>query len=59
VVVAYPDEHVHDVFVKLGTRDVGRVPVVDRRNPKKLLGVLRRHDVLTAYAKTIRRQPGQ
>jgi CIC family chloride channel protein len=53
VVVAYPDEFIHDVFVKLGSRDVGRIPVVERRNPKRLLGVLRRHDVLTAYAKTI------
>jgi CIC family chloride channel protein len=59
VVVAYPDDYIHDVFVKLGSRDVGRIPVVDRRNRKHLLGVLRRHDVLTAYSKTIRRQPRQ
>jgi CIC family chloride channel protein len=57
VVVAYTDELIHDVMVKLGRHDVGRVPVVDRRNPRRLLGVLRRHDVLTAYSKTIRRQP--
>jgi CIC family chloride channel protein len=54
VVVAYPDEHIHDVFVKLGTRDVGRIPVVDRNNPKRLLGVLRRHDVVAAYGRAIR-----
>jgi CIC family chloride channel protein len=59
VVIAYPDEHIHDVFVKLGTREVGRVPVVKRSNPKRLLGVLQRHDVLTAYAKAIRRRPRQ
>jgi CIC family chloride channel protein len=57
VVVAYTDEYIHDVFVKLGSRDIGRIPVVDRRNPKRLLGVLRRHDVLTAYSKTIMRKP--
>jgi CIC family chloride channel protein len=57
VVVAYPDEYIHDVIVKLGTHDVGRIPVVERRNPKRLLGVLRRHDVLTAYSKTIMRKP--
>lgn len=57
VVVAYPDEYIHDVIVKLGTHDVGRIPVVDRRNPKRLLGVLRRHDVLSAYSKTIMRKP--
>jgi chloride channel protein, CIC family len=54
VIVAYPDEYIHDIFVKLGTRDVGRVPVVDRNNPKRLLGVLRRQDVLVAYAQAIR-----
>jgi CIC family chloride channel protein len=59
VVVAYPDEYIHDVLVKLGTHDVGRIPVVERRNPKRLLGVLRRHDVLTAYSKTLTRKPGQ
>jgi CIC family chloride channel protein len=57
VVVAYPDEYIHDVFVKLGTQDVGRIPVVARDNPKRLLGILRRHDVLTAYSRAIRRRP--
>lgn len=57
MVVAYPDEYVHDVFVRLGTREVGRIPVVDRNNPERLLGVLQRHDVLVAYAKVIRRRP--
>lgn len=57
VMVAYQDEYIHDVFVKLGSHDVGRIPVVDRRNPKRLLGVLRRHDVLTAYSKSVTSQP--
>jgi CIC family chloride channel protein len=57
VVVAYPDESVHDVFLKLGARDVGRIPVVDRAKPKRLLGVLRRHDILTAYTKHLGRKP--
>jgi len=57
IVVAYPDEYVHDVFVRLGTREVGRIPVVARNNPKRLLGVLQRQDVLIAYATAIRRRP--
>lgn len=62
VVAAYPDEYIHDVFVKLGTLDVGRIPVVDRSNPKHLLGVLRRHDIVKAYTKAIARvqhHPGE
>jgi CIC family chloride channel protein len=57
VIVAYPDEYVHDVFVKLGSRDIGRIPVVARDNPKRLLGVLRRHDVVAAYGRAIRHRP--
>jgi CIC family chloride channel protein len=57
VVVAYPDEYIHDVFLKLGALDIGRIPVVDRNNPKRLLGVLRRHDVVVAYGRAIRHRP--
>ena len=57
LVVAYPDEYVHDVFVRLGTREIGLIPVVARNNPERLLGVLQRQDVLIAYAKVIRRRP--
>ena len=52
-IVAYPDQSVHDALARLGGRDVGRLPVVDRGNPKRLLGVLRRHDVTRAYAKAV------
>jgi len=57
VIVAYPDEYLHDVLVKFGARDVGRIPVVDRINPKHLIGVLRRHDIIHAYAKALARKP--
>lgn len=57
VIVAYPDQSLHDVLVKLGARDVGRIPVVDKDNPKHLLGVLRRHDIVRAYVKAVGRKP--
>lgn len=57
VIVAYTDEYIHDVLVKFGTQDVGRIPVVDRSNPKHLIGVLRRHDIIHAYTKLIARKP--
>jgi len=53
VIVAYPDEYIHDVLVKLGARDIGRIPVVDRNNPKRLVGVLQRHDIIHAYTKAL------
>ena len=33
----------------MSTRDVGRLPVVDRDHPRRLLGVLRRTDLVRAY----------
>jgi CIC family chloride channel protein len=50
-VTAYPDQSVHDILLRLGTIDVGRIPVVSRDDPLQLLGVLRRHDIIRAYSK--------
>lgn len=47
--VAYPDEAVGTALRRLGVRDVGRLPVVSRDNPKRLLGVVRRQDIVRAY----------
>ncbi len=57
VIVAYPDQYLHDILVKFGARDMGRIPVVDRSDPKHLLGVLRRQDIIRAYAKATARKP--
>jgi CIC family chloride channel protein len=54
VIVAYPDEYLHDILMKLGVKDIGRIPVVDRSNPKHLIGILRRHDIVNAYTKVVR-----
>ncbi|MEA1958378.1 MAG: chloride channel protein [Chloroflexota bacterium] len=54
-ITAYPDQSVHDILLRLGTKDVanvGRIPVVSRNDPLRLLGVLRRHDIIRAYTKT-------
>ena len=49
LLVAYPDETIADVLPRIGTRDVGRLPVVSRENPKQLIGTIRRSDLLRAY----------
>jgi CIC family chloride channel protein len=46
---AYPDEPLWAALKRLGVRDLGRLPVVDRRDPRRLVGVLRRRDVIRAY----------
>lgn len=49
VVVAYPDEPVRDVLRRMAPRDLSRVPVVERENPRRLVGVVRRNDIVRAY----------
>jgi len=49
LLVAHPDETIAAVLQRLSRRDVGRLPVVSRENPKQLLGTIRRSDLLKAY----------
>jgi CIC family chloride channel protein len=49
VEVAFPDETLNMALRRMSRRDVGRLPVVSRENPRRLLGVLRRADVIHAY----------
>ena len=49
LVVAYPDETLRDVAHRMAPRDLSRLPVVDRHDPHKLLGVIRRNDIVHAY----------
>jgi ABC-type multidrug transport system fused ATPase/permease subunit/CBS domain-containing protein len=49
--VCHPDETLGEALRQFGARDVGRLPVVERANPRRLLGMLRRADVVTAYSR--------
>lgn len=56
LVVAYPDETIGAVLRRMGQRDIGRIPVVPRDNPHKLLGILRRADMIRAYDAALTRR---
>ena len=45
LVIAYPDDLALDAFKKMRVSKSGRVVVVDKKNPKKLLGVLTKTDL--------------
>ncbi|NPA31384.1 MAG: CBS domain-containing protein [Chloroflexi bacterium] len=49
IVVAYPDETLWQVMRKMGLRDVSRLPVVTRDDPQRLVGIIRRRDIISAY----------
>ena len=48
LIVAHPDEILHDVVTRMLRHDIGRVPVVSRAKPSQLLGYLGRADLMKA-----------
>lgn len=48
LVVTYTDELLYDAVNKMVRHDIGRLPVVSRRDERKLLGYLGRSSVMTA-----------
>lgn len=52
VITAYPDDTLLDALGKLTTGGVGRLPVIDRQT-KRLVGILTRTDLFTAYRSRI------
>jgi len=61
-VVEYPDELVYDALLKMLHHDIGRLPVVDRQDPQKLIGYLGRSAVMEARLRRLHeervREPG-
>ena len=61
-VVEYPDELVHEAVMKMLHHDIGRLPVVDRSDPRKLVGYLGRSAILEARLNRLHeervREPG-
>jgi len=48
LMVAHPDETVREALVKMLRRNVGRLPVVSREDPRQLVGYLGRTQVMSA-----------
>jgi CBS domain-containing protein len=48
LVVAYPDETLRDAVDKMLRHDIGRLPVIARDTPGKIVGYLGRADILAA-----------
>jgi CIC family chloride channel protein len=49
VLSAYPDESIGSALRRMSVRDVGRLPVVERQDSRRLAGILTRADVIRAY----------
>jgi len=53
VLVVYPDEVLDDALRHFGAMDVGRIPVVERRNPRHVVGVLRRVNIVHSISSAL------
>jgi CIC family chloride channel protein len=56
MVVAYQDDPLSKALRIMSDQDFGRIPVVDRQNPTRLVGLLRRADIVRAYRDAILRK---
>jgi len=48
VVVAYPEDTLHDAIAKMLKRNIGRLAVVDPAKPRRVVGYIGRADILAA-----------
>lgn len=51
-----PDENLGSALAKFELRDLEGLPVVDKHNPRKLVGILRRADIISFYNKRLLEQ---
>lgn len=54
--VAFPDETIGDALASMGSRGLGRLPIVSRDDPYHLLGILWREDIIRAYNMALTRR---
>ena len=53
VQVSYPDEVLHDAMARMLKCGIGRLPVVDRNDARRVLGYLGRGDILAARLRNL------
>jgi CBS domain-containing protein len=62
VVVTYPDETLHEASAKMLRNNIGRLPVVDRKDARKVVGYLGRPGIMAARLRRLDeeqiREPG-
>ncbi len=56
VIVAYPGDTVREALTRMLQQDIGRLPVVDPDNRKRILGYLSRAGIMAAYLKKLQEE---
>jgi CIC family chloride channel protein len=57
VVTVFSDETLDDALRRFAALDVGRLPVVDREDRRRVIGILRRSGIVRAYARALAQEP--
>lgn len=53
LIVAFPDERAFDALYRMLQNNIGRLPIVSRENPQKMVGFLNRSSILSAWTRQI------
>jgi CBS domain-containing protein len=56
LIITYPDEPLKDAVAKMLKNEIGRLPVVNREDPRRLLGYLGRTGLLEARLRMLREE---
>lgn len=51
VITITNEENLDDAFKKIGSKNIEQLPVVSKNNPNKIVGMLSRRDIISAYNK--------
>ena len=49
LLITYPDETIGQALYRMGSRGLGRLPVISREDPGNVLGLVRRQNIIRAY----------
>ena len=55
VITTHPDEDINTLLKKFTVKNIDRLPVVDREDPQKLLGMISRREVIDFYNRALDR----
>ncbi|MBN2688874.1 MAG: chloride channel protein [Deltaproteobacteria bacterium] len=53
VITVTENENLAAAMKKIGFKNIEQIPVVDQNNPRKIIGILSRRDIVSAYNKTL------
>ena len=56
VITLTTDENLYDAMGKFAIKDIGQLPVVQKDNPKRVVGMLKRTDMILAYNNAVLRR---